>query len=645
MRLRTPVIASAAAAVIAALLTAAPAEAASYKLYVKSSRIAISSSGNGSVLVKCSSKSTCKGKVSFTADTGKPRTRKYSVKGGKTTRIAIAMHNNAPVNPHNAPAVAGRDYKSVSNVSVKVDEDKPRNTTHYYKKITTETLVSRQQITGRVTGYGPVLASDIRVDLVKLLRGGNTQLVKGQDISGNGGRFSLAVNLGAANSPSTAYRLRISGKDQDGIRRSWYWRGKDGKPTGGGAHLREAMAVQATKTKDFVADFRYGSISGTTAAGADVTVASPPATYSGGTVVTRELDLPYCANVFGRTEASGSGAYAVTFLPMTSSGNNRYMVGARNSKTQAWYGKDSTRYGSCHDATNYKRSRANLITLTAPVVGKTLGASQSNNTVKVSASFSPRYKPTGQGDRWIRLREKVPNVPVLDAPVVAEGQASASGNRTFKNLAPGRYWVEVGRRTGCSDWYPSKFKDNSLYFKGLDRGSEKWKAFKRLRDLSGNANGGFERIARTVQPNPATGAEQNKIVRGYKGWMYRGYCKAHGAGTVNTMDISGTGRTVTKKTSRNPIGAVVKGRVTRAKGKTNKEIMVRLSSSAGTRVIRTDITDSKGVFYVAGLPSGKWTISVNSDSWRGIGRTFSGRHSITVKAGRGYNVGTLRFKG
>jgi hypothetical protein len=48
---------------------------------------------------------------------------------------------------------------------------------------------------------------------------------------------------------------------------------------------------------------------------------------------------------------------------------------------------------------------------------------------------------------------------------------------------------------------------------------------------------------------------------------------------------------------------------------------------------------------VAGLASGTYTISVNSDSWRGIGRTFTGKHTITVKAGHTYSAGTLTFHG
>ncbi|MCW2829455.1 MAG: hypothetical protein JWP31_147, partial [Aeromicrobium sp.] len=336
MRLRTPVLLAALVAVVSALFAALPAEAASYSLYVKSSRIAISSTGAGKVAVKCAASSTCRGKLSFTDDTGTPRSRAYSVAAGKSAYAAIAIHTDAPDNPHNAPAVAGRDYKAVSDVSVKVDEDSPRNTVHHYNKITTETLVARQDITGTVARYGTAAATNLRVDLVREIRGGNVEVLKGQDVANNG-TYRLAVSLNANNSASSPYKLRISGEDQDGVRRSWYWRGADGTPTGGGAHLRDGVVVRADKYDDFDADFAYTSISGTTADNADVTVASPPPSYAGGTLVTRELDIPYCASIFGGTEANSSGYYRVTFLPMTSSANNRYMVGARNGRTQAWY--------------------------------------------------------------------------------------------------------------------------------------------------------------------------------------------------------------------------------------------------------------------------------------------------------------------
>ncbi len=141
----------------------------------------------------------------------------------------------------------------------------------------------------------------------------------------------------------------------------------------------------------------------------------------------------------------------------------------------------------------------------------------------------------------------------------------------------------------------------------------------------------------------ATYAKQGKS-SGKAGWMYRGYCKAYGEGTVNSLTVSPTSAS-SKTTSTNDKGAIVRGHVSRTGGRTNKEMMVRLSNSGGTIVLRTDFTDSSGNFYIAGLASGKYTISVNSDSWRGIGRTFSGKHSITVKRGHTYSAGTLKFKG
>lgn len=646
MKLRTPALLAALIALIASVFAALPAEAATtYSTKLSSTRVALASDGTGQIKVVCrSTRKACKGKISFVDDTGSPRVRGYTVSARKSRYVAVALHTDAPDNPHRAAPVPGRDFKSVSNVRLRVTESSPRKVSRVYTNITTETRLSAQDITGTVR---PVVASPVaeavKVQLVTTVRGGNVRVVGSQAISGNGGRYRFSVRLGPNNGSSAAYRLRVSGNDQNGTSRTWYWRGTDARPAGGGAYLDDGTVVRATRYNDFDADFLYGTISGTTSPSAEVTVASPPPSFSGGSTALRELDIPRCANVFGRTRASGSGGYRVDFLPVTGSDSNRYMVGVKNGSTQAWYGKTSARYGSCYDATNYSYKKTNLITLTSSLV-KPLDASASRNQATIKARYSSAYKPTSQGDRWIRLREQVPGVRVLDSPVVAEQQASSSGARTFTNLRPGKYWVEVGRRTGCSDWYPSKYPNNNAYFKGSDRSAERWKAFRKLSSLSGGKNSGQEGKARRARPNPATNA-QNKVKRGYSGWMYRGYCKAYGTGTINTLRISGTGKTVSTTTSRNGRGAVVKGRVTRTGGRSNKEIMVRLSSSKGTRVIRTDVTDSKGTFYIAGLASGKWTISVNSDSWRGIGRKFTGRKSVTVKANKGYNVGTLRFKG
>lgn len=643
MSLRAPAILAAIVAVIAALLTASPVQARSYDAYVTSSRIAISSSGNGKVALQCKAKRQCRGKISFARDTGKPRVRAYRVAAGRTSYVSVALHADSRDNPHNAPAVAGRDIRSVSNVRLKVDEDSPRNTTHHYQRIVTETLQPRQDITGTVTGVGAHLSSSVRVELVRLLRGGSIKIVARRDVPATGGRYTMSVALGANNSASSAFRLRIVGIDQDGQRRTWYWRGTSNRATGGGAHVRDASLVQAHRSGDFVADFTYGSISGTTAPGAEVAVASPPPSF-GGRTAQRELDIASCADYFGETTADGAGSYVLGFLPVTSAYDDRYVLSTRSGATRAWYGATDQRFGSCHDATGYRKARGNLITLSSALTGKRLDASPSGNTVTVRTRYSSAYQPTSQGDRWVRIREKVPGLKILDTPVVAEGQADSAGVRTFTDLNPGTYWLEVGRRTGCSDWYPSRFVNNRATFKGLDRLSEQWKSFTTLSKVKGSRTSGYERIARSVQPNPATDAQQGSRPRGYAGWMYRGYCKAYGTGTINTLRVSGTGQSQTATTSRNPQGAVVKGRVTRTGGRTNKEIMVTLTSSRGTRIVRTDLTDSKGTFYIAGLASGNWKISVNSDSWRGSGRTFSGRKSIRVKAGKGYNVGTLNFK-
>lgn len=641
MRLRTPVIFAATAAVIAGLLAASPAEARSAGASVTSSRVALSTSGNGKVAISCKGSRTCRGSLSFVGDAGTPRARSYRVRPGRTTHVSVALRRGASVDPYTVAAVPGRDVRRVAKARLKIAEKAPRRRTHY-RSLATETLVRRQQITGRVTGSGPAPATDVRVELVKRIRGGNTVVVKGQDVPAAGGTFSLAVSLRSNNLSSNPYLLRVTGRDQDGQRRSWYWRGKNGRPGGGGPQVRDGSVIRATKWGDYVADVSYASISGTTAPGAEVRVASPPPQL-GGRTTRRELDIAGCANFLGATRADGAGAYSVGFLPVTSSSANRYVVGVRQGTDSAWYGAGSTRFGSCYDATGYRGQRGNLIALTGPVAGKAADVSPTGNTVTVKARYSSAYKPTQQGDRWIRLREKVPGVRILDAPVVAEGIASRSGVRRFDDVPPGRYYVEVGRRTGCADWYPSRFTNNRKYFKGSARKAEGWKSFRTLRQLPGGANSGLERIARRADPNPASGTVHNRVPKGYQGWMYRGYCKARGAGTINTLTVKGTGRTLTKVTSRNRQGAVVKGRVTRTGGRTNQEIMVRLTSSKGTRVVRTGITDSKGTFYIAGLTSGNWRVSVNSDSWRGIGRSFTGRKTVRVKAGKGYNIGTLKF--
>ncbi|MEV7396741.1 carboxypeptidase-like regulatory domain-containing protein [Aeromicrobium sp. NPDC092404] len=637
MKLRLTALLFAIPALVAGLLVTSPAEAASNNASVRTKSIAVYPSGTvgaGKVLVKCSSSQTCKGTLQFTDDTGNPYKRSYSVRGRSSAYVTVLMHKSAPMYPYTtANSVDRGDYRDVRNVRLTINESSPSNSKpRTYTDIITETKLTKQQISGTVASVGGSgNMSDLRVELVRVVRGGNTQLVGSRDVT-EGGSYSFDVALGVNNAPSSVYRVKIRGVDKDDEARSWYYRGADGTPAGGGRYLRDATPVQARKAGNYDAHFRYASILGNAIANAQVTIAAPPPSFSGNSLSLRELDYPRCADVFGHTTASGTGAYRVDFLPATTSTNNRYMVGLKSpgGSVEVWYGEGSTPYGSCYDATKYAYSKGNLLTLAS---SRNLGSQQvrsSNLNMTVQAKYSSRFKPTAS-DRWIRIREKVPGVQILDAPVVAELQAGSSNSRLFTDLPQGTFWIEVGRQTGCSDWYASRYPDNRAYFSGPDRGAERWKT----------VSGKYAEYQKSYD----MGFKPKTPPSGYKGWMYRAYCKAYGTGVYTYRSTSGYDNNYEANMATNGKGAIVKGRVSRSGGRTNKEMLVRLSSTDGKRVLRTDYTDSSGNFYIAGLPSGNWTISVNSDSWRGIGRTFTGKHSIRVSAGGTYSAGTLRFKG
>lgn len=499
--------------------------------------------------------------------------------------------------------------------------------------------VRTQIITGTVNGPGGAgNVGPVRVELISVDRGGNQRVYRFAKNVPNGGTFTFRVPLNGkkkTNKASRPYRLRISAASLNGQPRSWYWRGRNNAPSGGGRHLRDGSVITATRNGPFRANVRYSSIIGTAPVGTQLTVAGAPATYKGSRNTRRELDLPGCANVFGSV-TSKNGSYRFDFLPFAP-GDRRYMVAAVRGGHERW----NNSFGSCFDVQGYRFSRANMLALKPAGLVHNVTVGASGNNLKVVGSFSG-FKATSEGDRFVSIREAEPKTAILDSPIVA--QRRMTGNTaTFNNLAPGRYYVELGRRTGCADWYPSRYSNNNAYFKGADRASERWKTFSSLSKVRGNRTKGQEKVARTVQPNPATDAQQGKKPRGAAGWMYRTHCKALGYGSIRTIDISGVNKGTRQVSLTSKRGGVVKGRVSRAKGRTNKEMMVTIRTVDGKRVLRTDLTDGSGTFYVAGLAPGRYSISVNSDSWRGIGRKFKGRHTITVRAGRTSNAGTLKF--
>lgn len=640
MKYRIIALVPAVVAVVGSTLVAPPAQAASAGSVLKSTSIAISAAGQGKVAIQCKTSKRCKGTLRFGGST---KTTAYNVRGKKTVYAPVALPGGDPANPRNGVSVGGQ-FKRKTGQKLVVRQTAPKKKSTTYT-VTTETALALQEITGRIMGVGGSRASDIRVELLRGVRGGNTQVVAFANGLSDGSRFVFRRPLGPNNSPSGVHQLRISAKDQNGIVRSWFWRGSDGRASVGGRYLREASPVQAAKTSDFNADFRFSSLEGTAPSGTSVTAVAPPASFSGGSSVIRELDFSGCGNVFGETTARG-GRYRIDFLPYLA-GDRRYMVSARAGSVDAWYGRPSTqRFGSCFDVGNYTRSVSNLLALdSAEPTTRNVDVSASGIDVVVDGKFSG-FSASAQGDRWLRLRERTPGVPILDAPVVAERMGNAKGDATFRDVPPGNYWVELGRRTGCSAWYPSRFANNKAYLAGEDRGQESWKSFRTLSGLSGGKNSGLEGVARRANPNPATDA-QNKVPSGAAGWMYRSHCKANGAGTFVKVNIADDGRSSqTKSVSlTSSKGATVRGRVTRTGGRTNKEMLVRVSSTDGVRVLRTAMTDGSGRFTISGLPSGRWTVAVNTDSWRGIGRSFTGKHAVRVKAGKSYSVGTLRFRG
>ncbi len=91
----------------------------------------------------------------------------------------------------------------------------------------------------------------------------------------------------------------------------------------------------------------------------------------------------------------------------------------------------------------------------------------------------------------------------------------------------------------------------------------------------------------------------------------------------------------------NSRGATISGTVRRAGGRTYKEMMVSAYSTQGYLVGRTAISGNDGSFTIRGLQSGNYRIVLNTDSWRGLGRTHSGVQYKSVTRGKSYSVGTL----
>jgi hypothetical protein len=632
MKLRLTAMLLALPALVAGLLVFSPAEAVTHYTYVSTKYVTMTpvtpGQSVGKVSTYCNSSKSCRFSLYFAGSVD--RKKSYTLKPHQRANLAVYMNRSSAADPAVNGTVRGNNgramYKAVSGVRLYVNEDSPKNVTVSYG-VTTETK-SAGGIYYDIKNVSNAGLTQMHLEFHKVLRGGNTQIVSRRDVfTTKTGRFG--ASLGANNASGTIYRVRLTAVDDDNQFHSWWWRGSTGNTAGGGRYLRESSAVRSTKG-GFDVPIYFGTIHGSGAVpGTSVKALAPPAAISGSARVRREMDVPSCANILGETVASGSGAYSIPFLPYNDNADSRYMINARYGSNSAsvWLGKnEKPSFGSCQSISNYQFSRVNLIALTGSYTRNIESPPAFESTI-VQAHYRG-FKPT-TADRHVRVREQVPGLAVLDSPIVDEGRTD-SANRETVTLRPGRYWVEIGRPTSCSAWYPSRYPNNSAYLNGADRGSEAWKTVAgKYPEYQKSYDMGY--VAKTPPS-------------GYAGWMYRGYCKAYGEGTINSLTVTATSPSI-RDLSYDDKGAIVKGHVTRSGGRTNKEMMVTLSSTDGKRVLRTDYTDGSGNFYVAGLASGNWKITVNADSWRGIGRTFTGKHYIRVYAGHTYGAGTLRFSG
>lgn len=580
MTFRMPAVLAACAALLAGLFVAAPAQAAG-TAKVSWGVIVLDSKGYGKVNVTCRSKSTCSGYV-WISGADKYRL-KYKVKGRASAYVKVRY-----------PSSVSGGLGSGRHVTLNVGS---------YRRAVVVEYKKRGVISGKVSKVGGTSAKNIKVELWKPGRGGQSTLVSSRSVN-SAGQYSFSVTLGTNNAPSAKYQLQIVGTDpSSGVRRTWWWRGTSGSFHGGARHSREATTLKAGRTT-YTANFAYGAIKGKVTRGsaavssADVVVAARPLWWPRSSRDMRELDFMSCANIFGTDVTDSAGNYEVGFLPVYGS-RKMYLV-----KADGAFWNDT--YGTCHAAVNYRRnakSTPTALALTGTTV-KNLDTARKGRSVTVVSKGYSGLSSSASVDRWVTVREYAPGRPILSSDVIRATSLKSNSTATF-SLAAGKYWVEVGRRTGCAKWYRSRYANNDGYFNGLDRSFEKWKA------------------------------------KNYK--MYREHCRAYSAGTYKLVSVSGNGGSQSVSLT-NRKGGWVSGRVSNVKIKPRTELMVRLTSSDGKRVYRTALTDGAGRFKVTGLSSGTYKVVVNADSWRGISRTFKGKHTVKVKTGKGTSVGTLAFK-
>jgi hypothetical protein len=638
---------------MAAVTSSQTAQSAGVGIQLKSSVVAVEPGTNSwghhpvYIWTYCAQSTTCKGEAAITKqklgtneDFEKYST--YSIPARSSGYILLWWLKDEPLPTDVEPNVLTKTIKIHANGTGASE------TMRFEKRVLTA------KIEGDVAGPSAGV-TDIKVHRWRV-SGLTSTRYRTLDVA-NGGSFDFgSFPLGRNNAAQETYRVSVSAK-VNGVYREWFWRGSDNASRGGGRSIREASGVAASKKGPFNVKIRFGTISGALmgpgADGADVRAIAPPVSMPTRDTELRNLDVPYCANEFGRDRDASGGSFSFPFLPWSDTTDRRYLIAfnPEGSPKPGVLGASGF-WADCHAAKNYSSSTSDDDLIAVSQSSTSVGLGSKNMTTGKSLSVKIN-NPSGLGpnDKWTTLRYLVPGGGVLDEPLVpgaAGPTTNSEGNKiTFTGLYPGRYRIEIGRRMGCSDWYPSVYSNNDAYLQGEDRGAEAWKSFG-----AGSPQGDFPTWSELwkkpyeVDPNPFAGGEYGATRNpgsGKKGWMYRDACKSVVAGEQTWHTVSDAYPDATWSFTMSK-GATVSGHVSRVGGKSNKEMLVTLYSTGGTLVQRSAYTNSSGNFKIYGLESGNYRVGVNLDSWRGIGRDFSGTKTKRVTAGHGYSVGTLYFK-
>lgn len=603
------------------------------------------------IRVYCSSSSTCRGKLRLH---GTPIANATSYAVGARSYATLRVYFWNTLVPEDFTANPGGKYFDSGAIRSKVEIYASSPSDYdYHDWVSVEPLVTSQKVVAAVnsdwTGVSNV--SLTLVDVSGLVTSDQETI---NVANGGSGPYTFKSKaIGSNNAASSRrYKIRVSGT-ADGVRRTWWWRGStNGNNTsyGGSKTVEEGTSIQLTKYGPFEAKIRWGAFTGTVndtdgdEAGAEVHVLGLPIHPQTG-AAARSLDYAYCANSFGADTVTGT-TWRVAFVPRNDGADKRYLVQVTPKPGSGSWETWNKDFGSCQDALAYTNSTSNLLDLGTDAATGTTTLRPSTATVQ----FRGRYSGYSEayGDRYVSLRRYIPGKTILDMPIVKVGVAtplsSVSASVDLTGIPPGKYWAELGRRTSCAAWYPSVYANNDAYLQGEDRGNERWKSFegKYPDELSSALE------AQVYAHNYVPKA----VPSGKRGWMYRDVCVSNSAGQRRFLDVpndtatvalpdddAGNGYVYVRE------GATISGHVTRAGGKSNKEMMVSAYSTVGTLVMRSAYTNSSGNFKIRGLASGKYRIGVNLDSWRGIGRSFSGTSIKSVTAGHDYSVGTLYFSG